>query len=104
MEGDTVKMWQEAVTTLGNHLLKGVNLTMSMDEFLGIKQGNKTFSTFLAELERLGSASYKCVGNIYREEVAIRDQVVRGTSDDKLRKDAQAKEHTLDELIMWGQS
>ena len=52
MEGDTVKTWQEAVTTLRNHLLKGVNLTISMDEFLGIKQGNKTFSTFRAELKK----------------------------------------------------
>ena len=45
---------QEAVTTLRNHLLKRVNLamSMSMDEFLGIKQGNKTFSTFLAGLKK----------------------------------------------------
>ena len=60
---------------------------------MGIKQGNKTFSTFLAE-SRQGSASHKCVVNRYREDVTIRDQVVRGTSDDKLRKDAQAKEQT----------
>ena len=38
------------------------------------------------------------------EEVAIRDNGVRGTSDDKIQKDAQAKEHTLEELIMRGQS
>ena len=36
--------------------------------------------------------------------MTIRNQVVRGTSDDKLRKDAQAKEHMLEELIMMGQS
>ena len=52
MEGDTAKTLQEAVTTLRNHLLKGLNLTIYMDEFLGIKQGNKTFSTFLAGLKK----------------------------------------------------
>ena len=36
--------------------------------------------------------------------MGIRDQVVRGTSVDKLQKDALAKEHTLEELIMRGQS
>ena len=36
--------------------------------------------------------------------MAIRDQHVRGTSDDKLWKDAQANEYMLEELIMRGQS
>ena len=36
--------------------------------------------------------------------MTIRDQVVRGSSDDKLRKDALAKEHMVEELIMRGQS
>ena len=35
--------------------------------------------------------------------MTIRNQVVRGTSDDKLRKDAQPKERMLEELIMRGQ-
>ena len=42
----------------------------------------------------------ECKGNRFNEEVAIRDQMVIGTSDDKLRKDALAKEHTLEDLVM----
>ena len=35
--------------------------------------------------------------------MAVRDQIVRGTSDDKLREDALAKEHTVEDLVMKGQ-
>ena len=36
--------------------------------------------------------------------MAIRDQVVRGTRDDKLRKAFDAKKRMLEELITRGQS
>ena len=84
---------------------------MSMDEFLGIEQGNKTLNMRGRKLQSCDcpkvyqtySKHSECKGNRYTEEVAIRDQIFRGTSNDKLREDALAKEHTVEDLVMKGQ-
>ena len=47
--GDEARTWQEAVIIFRNHLLKGVNLTMSMDEFLLASSKGTNHSTFVVE-------------------------------------------------------
>ena len=71
-----------------------VNLTMAVYKLMHVKQGTKPFTQFKREVEEL-AVQCQFEQNPYTKDRAIKDAIVFGTSDEKLRKEALAKDVDL---------
>ncbi len=81
-------------TTCGKH----VNLSMAMFKLMHAKQSSKTVTQFRREIEELAT---QCQFDVqaYDKTRAMKDAFIFGTSDDKLRQEALAKDMSYDQLI-----
>ena len=93
-EGDTLTT---AVNKIRTKFGRQVNLTMAIYKLMHAKQGSKPFSTFAKEVEDL-AVQCQFESNPYTLERACKDAIIFGTSDDKLRQEALAKDFDLDTL------
>ena len=70
---------------------------MAMYKLMHVQQGMKTFTQFAGEVEELATqCQFDTVP--YTKERAMKDAIIFGTSDDKLRKEALAKDVDLTTL------
>ena len=74
-----------------------VNSTMAMYNLMHVQEGTKTFTQFARKVEELATHcqfdTVPCT-----KERAMKDAIIFGTSDDKLRKEALAKDVDLTTL------
>ena len=80
-----------AIEKIRKHFSDSVNLSMAMFKLMHVKQGTKSVIEFLTEIDELATQC-QFVKNPYTKERAMKDAYIFGTSDDKLRKDALAKD------------
>ena len=80
-------------TRCGSH----VNLSMAIFKLMHAKQGTKTFTEFANEVDGLATQC-QFEANPYTKDSATKDALIFGTSDEKLRQKALAKEFNLSDL------
>ena len=80
-----------AIEKIRKHFGSNVNLSMAMFKLMHAKQGTKSVTEFLSEIDELATQC-QFVDKPYTKERAMKDSFIFGTSDDKLRKDALAKD------------
>ena len=80
-----------AITKIRKHFGDNVNLSMAMFKLMHAKQGTKSVTEFLTEIDELATQC-QFVEHPYDKDRAMKDAYIFGTSDDKLRKDALAKD------------
>ena len=71
---------------------------MAMYKLMHAKQGTKTFTEFAKELDQLATQC-QFDKNPYTKERAKKDALIFGTSDEKLRQEALAKDFDYNTLI-----
>ena len=89
---------KSAIALIRSHCGKHVNLSMAMFRLMHARQGDKTVTEFLDELEAL-SSQCQFDTNPYSQERAKKDAFIFGTSDDRLRQEALAKDPDLQTLV-----
>ena len=89
--GDAVDTLDQALTKIRTQCGGHVNLTMAMYKLMHIKQGTKSFTQFKREVEEL-AVQCQFETNPYTKSRAIKDAMIYGTSDEKLQKEALAKD------------
>ena len=77
---------------------KHVNLTMAMFRLMHAKQDSKTVTQFLSEIDELATQC-QFEKQQYDKERAMKDAFIFGTSDDKLRQEALAKDLTYNNVV-----
>ena len=89
--GDVKDTLPQALVKIRTRCGSHVNLTMGMYKLMHIKQGSKPFTTFRREVEEL---AVQCQFDQHQctKERAIKDAIIFGKSDEKLRKEALAKD------------
>ena len=80
-------------TRCGSH----VNLSMAIFKLMHAKQGTKTFTEFSNEVDCLATQC-QFEANPYDKDRAAKDALIFGTSDEKLRQEALAKDFNLSDL------
>ena len=75
-----------------------VNLTMAMYKLMHVKQGTKSVTEFAKEVETLAQQCQLDTVN-YTQERAKKDAYIYGTSDEKLRQEALAKDMNYATLL-----
>ena len=91
----------QTVERLRYFLARMVNRTMAMHQLLGTKQGTRTWSDFLRDLEKKAK-SLNFDKKPYTTEEAIKDAAIFGMNDANLRRKALAKDPDLEKLSRWG--
>jgi hypothetical protein len=99
--GDAVDTLAQALTKIRTQCGGHVNLTMAMYKLMHIKQGTKSFTQFKREVEEL-AVQCQFETNPYTKSRAIKDAIIYGTSDEKLQKEALAKDVDLAALTKAG--
>jgi hypothetical protein len=87
-----------AIDKIRDRCGRHVNLSMSMFKLMHAKQGTKTVTEFARDVDAIAT---QCQFDThpYTKERAMKDAIVFGTSDDKLRHEALAKDLDLDSLL-----
>ena len=97
LEGDGKDTLDQAIDKIRTQCGRHVNSTMAMYKLMHVQQGTKTFTQFAREVEELATqCQFDTVP--YTKEGAMKDAIIFGTSDDKLRKEALAKDVDLTTL------
>ena len=97
-KSDPPTSYKAAITKIQAHFGKHVNLSMAVFRLMHARQGEKTVTEFLDELDTL-STQCQFDTNPYTQERAKKDAYIFGTSDDRLRQEALAKDPDLQTLI-----
>ena len=92
--GNNKDTLQQALVKIRAQCGSHVNLTMAVYKLMHVQQGTKTFTQFKREVEEM-AVQCQFEQNPYTKERAIKDAIIFGTSDDKLRKEALAKDVDL---------
>ena len=100
-EGEPTYM--QTVERLRHYLARMVNRTMAMHQLLGTKQGTRTWSDFLRDLEKKAK-SLNFDKKPYTTDEAIKDAAIFGMNDISLREKALAEDPDLEKLSRWGQA
>lgn len=87
-----------AITKITNHLNQYVNYALAMYELMNAKQGEKSVAEYQREI-KLRADRVQFVKRPYTKDIAMRDAYIFGTSDEKLRKEALAKDLPYTDLI-----
>ena len=95
--GETKDSLDQALVKIRDKFGKHVNLTMGMYKLMHIKHGSKSLTMFRHEVEEL-AVQCQFEQHPYNKERAIRDAIIFGTTDEKLRKEALAKDVDLETL------
>ena len=85
---DTV---EAAVTKIRQECGKYTNYSMAMFDLMHAKQGTRTITEFNRDIKRL-AVKLQLEVRRYTKEMAMRDAIIFGTSDDKLRQEALTKD------------
>ena len=97
LEGDGKDTFDQAIEKIRTQCGHHVNSTMAMYKLMDVQQGTKTFTQFAREVEELAiQCQFDTVP--YTKERAMKDAIIFGTSDDKLRKEALAMDVDLTTL------
>ena len=97
LEGDGKDTFDQAIEKIRTQCGRHINSTMAMYKLMHVQQGTKTFTQFAREVEELATqCQFDTVP--YTKERAMKDAIIFGTSDDKLRKEALAKDVDLTTL------
>ena len=75
-----------------------VNLSMAMYKLMHANQGTKTMTQFAREVDELATQC-QLEEKPYNKERAMKDAIIFGTSDDKLRQEALAKDYDYAHVI-----
>ena len=97
-EGETPDNLEQAITKIRNKCGTHVNLSMAIFKLMHLRQGTKSITTYYKELEEL-STQCQFDKKPYTKERAMKDAFIFGTSDDKLRQEALAKDFDLTMLM-----
>ena len=97
LEGDGKDTLDQAIEKIRTQCGRHINSTMAMYKLMHVQQGTKTFTQFAREVEELATqCQFDTVP--YTKERAMKDAIIFGTSDDKLHKEALAKNVDLTTL------
>jgi hypothetical protein len=98
LDGDNPDELDGAIKKFRDKCGSHVNLAMAMFKLMHAKQGTKTVTEFAREVDAIAT---ECQFDTqpYTKERAMKDAIVFGTSDDKLRHEALAKDLDLDSLL-----
>ena len=97
-EGRPADDLQGALAKLKTKCSQHVNLTMAMYQLMHAKQGTKSVTEFAHELDELASRC-QLTDVPYTPDRAKKDAFVFGTSDERLRQEALAKDPEYDALL-----
>ena len=97
-EGDTPDTLEQAITKIREQCGAHVNLSMAVFKLMHARQGTKTVTEFARELEEL-AAQCQFDTKPYTQARAMKDAFIFGTSDDKLRQEALAKDFEYAHLM-----
>lgn len=98
LTGDNKHSLVQALEKLREHFGGYVNLSMAFYKMMTHKQSSKTVTQFHRELKELANQC-QFEAKPYTKARAIRDAFLFGTSDDKLRQEALARDYEYDKLI-----
>ena len=107
LQGTTPTGWNDAIEKIEKVMEEGINEAFAMFKFFRTEQGHRGIYQWYKQLKasvktlRLGRCT---CGHGYSEERAIRDVMVALVTDNKLRKDALAKDFKLDLLLKEGEA
>jgi len=96
-EGDDKDSLNAAITKIRQKCGSHVNLSMAVFKLMHAKQGSRTFTEFFKEVEELAT---QCQFDTqpYDKNRAIKDAIIFGTSDEKLRQESLGKDFNLQQL------
>ena len=97
-ESDPPPTSKAAITKIRAHCKQHVNLSMAVFRLMHTRQGERTVTEFLDELDSL-STQCQFDTNPYTQERAKKDAFIFGTSDERLRQEALAKDPDLQTLV-----
>ena len=97
-DGWTVDTLDEALTKIRTKFGDHVNLSMAMFKLMHASQGSKTVTEFAREVDELATQC-QFDQKPYTKERAMKDAIIFGTSDDKVRQEALAKDYDLKQLM-----
>ena len=80
-----------AITKIRAHCAKHVNLSMAVFKLIHAQQGTKSITVFAKEIEELATQC-QFTERQYTKERAMKDAIIFGTSDERLRQEALAKD------------
>ena len=98
MEGEAQDTLQAAITKIRKQCGTHVNLSMAVFKLMHTRQGTKSVTEFARDIEEL---SHQCQFETqpYDKERAKKDAFIFGTSDDKVRQEALAKDWKWEEVF-----
>ena len=97
-EGDTPDTLQQAIAKIRAKCGSHVNLSMAVYKLMHVRQGTKTVTEFARELDNL-AAQCQFDTQPYTKDRAMKDAFIFGTSDDKLRQEALAKDFDYGQVM-----
>jgi hypothetical protein len=97
IEGQGADSFKTAVDKIRAKCGSQVNLSMAMFKLMHVKQGTKPFTDFIKEVDELAT---QCQFDTkpYNRDRAMKDSIIFGTSDEKLRQEALAKDFSLADI------
>ena len=84
-EGDTPDTLEQAITKIRTKCGAHVNLSMAMFKLMHARQGTKSITEFAREVQEL-AVQCQFTEKPYTKERAMKDAIIFGTSDDRLRQ------------------
>ena len=97
-DGETPDTLASALTKIRKQCGEHVNLSMSMFKLMHARQGTKTVTEFSREIDDLAERC-QFTTHPYTKDRAMKDAFIFGTSDDKLRQEALAKDFTYAQVM-----
>ena len=99
--GDHPDTFDEAIAKLRAYFGKHVNLSLAVFKLMHTRQGNRTITEYSREVDELAT---QCQFDVkpYTKARAMKDAMIFGTSDEKLRQEALAKDFDYTNLIKSG--
>ncbi|KAF0294562.1 hypothetical protein FJT64_007776 [Amphibalanus amphitrite] len=97
-ESDPPTTFKAAIVQIRAHCRQHVNLSMAVFRLMHARQGEKTVTEFLDELDSLATQC-QFDTNPYTPERAKKDAFIFGTSDERLRQEALARDPDLQTLV-----
>ena len=97
-EGESPDTLQQAIDKILRRCGSHVNLSMAVFKLMHTRQGTKSVTEFAREIDDLAEQC-QFSSQPYTKERAMKDALIFGTSDDKLRQEALAKDFSYDQTI-----
>ena len=95
--GDTQDSLENAVRKIREKCSSHVNLSMAMFNLVHAKQRTRTFTEFASQINDLATHC-QLDTHPYDKDRAMKDALIFGTSDEKLRQEALAKDFSLTDI------